>query len=516
MHKIHRTILFFCTGILLLLFAAVLIGCSGKPKRLTRETEDVTFGIDVARFQGTIDWKTVAESGVDFAMIRLGHRSMSTGELLEDSNARYNLQEASRAGIPMGAYIFSTAVTEEEAMEEAAWAASMVAQYPITYPIVYDCERFLEPESRQYGMTKEERTDIALVFLKTIEKLGYEGMFYASKNDMQEDARWEVSRIEKKYKIWVAQYPADPYPQTPASSYAGRHHMWQYSMEGTVVGISQPVDLDIAYFGYDGIEPPKNPEPPREAKPDPTALMNFREVNETVTAKDETRLRDIPSQDEDSNVLFLLKNGETATRTAVSDSGWSEVVYQGQVCYAVSSYLTTDMHYQPGQGEDPDGIQTQFTAVNETVTAKVEVNLRMLPSVEHEDADVIARLKNGDVAQRIGISDNGWSKLNYKGTVCYAVSSYLVPTNAAPAQIQPDPDGIQTEFESVNEQVTAKEAVNLRTLPSTEHPDVKVVTQLKNGQIAIRTGINRDLGWSRVEYDGQVLYCVSSYLKKVD
>ena len=64
----------------------------------------------------------------------------------------------------------------------------------------------------------------------------------------------------------------------------------------------------------------------------------------------------------------------------------------------------------------------------------------------------------------------------------------------------------------MNEKVTAKEVVNLRRLPSVEHEDATVVTQLKNGDIAVRTGINEDVGWSRVEYDGQVLYCVSSYL----
>ncbi len=516
MKKRNRMSHLLRAAVCILALSLVLCGCSGKPKRTTKETEEITFGIDVAKFQGTIDWPAVASSGMEFAMIRLGHRSMSTGEIVEDSNARYNLQEASRAGLPVGAYFFSTAVSAEEAMEEAAWVSTVVAQYPITYPIVYDCERFNEPESRQFGLGKAERTDIALAFLKTIEDLGYEAMFYASKNDMQEEAQWDVSRIEKDYKIWVAQYPAEPYPATPASSYTGKHQMWQFSMEGTVAGIEQPVDLDIAYFGYDGIEPPKNPEPPQEARPDPTALMNFREVSETVTAKEETRLRDIPSQEEESQILFLLKNGELATRTAVSDSGWSRLVYQDQVCYAVSSYLTTDMNYKPGQEEDPDGIQTQFATVNESVTAKVEVNLRLLPSVDHEDADVIVLLKNGDVVQRTGISDNGWSRLNYKGTVCYAVSSYLIPVGGTPAETQPDPDGIQTEFETVSEQVTAKDAVNLRTLPSTEHPDVKVVHQLQNGQIALRTGINRDLGWSRVEYNGQVLYCVSSYLKKAE
>lgn len=508
----HRAVALL--AIVALVFA--LAGCKKKLKRVTVETEEMTFGIDVAKYQGTIDWAAVGNSGIDFAMIRLGYRAMADGMIVEDSNARYNLQEASKAGIPVGAYFFSTAVSEEEAAAEAAWVAEMVARYPITYPIVYDCEGYNEPDSRQYHLNKTRRTDIALAFLETIEKLGYEGMFYASKNELHKDAGWEVSRIEEDYKVWVAQYPEQPYPVTTASSYTGKHQMWQYSMEGTVAGISQPVDLDIAYFGYDGIEPAKNTEPPEEAFPDPTALMNFREVSEVVTAKEETRLRNIPSQDEDSQILFLLKNGETAQRIAISDSGWSRLLYQNTVCYAVSSYLTTNMNYVPGQEEDPEGIQTQFSSVDEQVTAKEMVNLRVLPSVENEDADVIAQLKNGDVARRIGISDNGWSKLEYKGTVCYAVTSYLEPVSGSAKPAVPDTDGIKTEFEPVNEKVTPKDAVNLRTLPSTEHPDVRVIVKLKKGEIVTRTGINRDLGWSRVEYNGQVLYCVSSYLRVVD
>ena len=224
----------------------------------------MTMGIDVAKYQGTIDWQQVAQSDVDFAIVRVGYRGMSDGVIKSDSNGRYNLQEASKAGIALGAYFFSTAVTEAEAMEEAAWVADLIAGYPITYPVVYDCEGFTSPESRQYGMSKKERTDIALAFLKTIESLGYEGMFYASKGDLEFENNWETSRIEEDYKIWVAQYPAEPYPTTSQTSYSGTHHMWQYATNGSIPGIEQPVDLNIAYFGYDGIEQPKDKKAPEE------------------------------------------------------------------------------------------------------------------------------------------------------------------------------------------------------------------------------------------------------------
>lgn len=525
---LRHIILLMALGLLL----AALTGCSREYKRVTKETAAVTMGIDVARYQGTIDWQQVAQSCVDFAMVRVGYRAMADGVIKPDPNGRYNLQEAAKAKVPLGVYFFSTAVTEEEAREEADWVAEMIAGYPITYPVAYDCENYNDPDSRQFFMSKTERTDVALAFLEAIEKHGYEGMFYGSKNEMELEKSWEVSRIEPDYKIWVAQYPAMPYPETKETSYSGVHHMWQYSMEGEVPGIRKPVDQNIAYFGYDGIEPPHSKETPEPVEPNVEASLDFTEVSEQVTAKEETNLRNIPSQEDDSEVLRSLVNGEIAQRVAVSTNGWSKLILDGEVYYAVSAYLTTDLSYQaPEQVEylpSENGIQTQFVAANYLVTAKKLVNLRKLPSVEHEDAEVLAELKHGDVANCVGISDNGWAKLIYKGVTCYAVSSYLEEVTDASAV----PDGgelatkptenvaeqieIQTQFEFVDDKVTAKKAVNLRSLPSTEDPRCVVVAQLDNGVVIRRTGINEDLGWSRVDYNGQPLYCITSYLKVVD
>lgn len=499
---------------------SALTGCT-RLERTTQETEDITMGIDVAKYQGTIDWQQVAQSGIDFAIVRVGYRGMENGEIHEDSNGRYNLQEAGNAGISLGAYFFSTAVTEEEAKEEAAWMAERIAGYPITYPVVYDCEGFNDPESRQYPMTRKERTNVALAFLEAIESYGYEGMFYASRGDLEFDNAWDVSRIEKDYKIWVAQYPAEPYPATPQSSYTGIHHMWQYATDGSIPGISQPVDLNVAYFGYDGIEEPKDQKIQETVEADVEALMDFRDVDEQVTAKAETNLRSIPSQDTDSEILRTLKNGEVAQRVAVSSSGWSKLVMGGETFYAVSSYLTTDLNYEyetniviPAEANGDD-IETQFYQANQQVTAKDTVNLRSIPSVEREDAQIIAQLKNGDVATCIGTSDNGWSKLIYRGTTCYAVSSYLMPADSTTDVIQEEDNEIDTQFTTVNEQVTAKDKVNLRKLPSVEHEDADIITQLKHGDVATRVGIS-DNGWSKLVYNGTTCYAVSSYLESVE
>ncbi len=411
-----------------LLLAAVLLatGCSKRAK----ETDETTTGIDVARYQGTIDWEKLATSRIDFAMVRLGYRSSSDGSIKEDPNARYNLQEAQKNEIMLGAYFFSTAVSEEEAREEADWAADILDQYSITYPVAYDCEGYQEPDSRQYGLTREERTDIALAFLKQIEKRGYEGMFYSSKNELEGDHQWLASDIEKDYKVWVAQYPATPYPTTSSSSYSGKHQMWQHTTDGVVPGISLNVDLNVAYFGYEQINPPISDDPPAEAEPDVEALFNFRETDEMVTAKEETNLRSIPSLGEDAQILYTLKNGEQAQCIAVCDSGWSKLLFNGNVYYARTNYLTSDMDYtaipEYEEEAEDDGVETRFVAVNEKVTAKIEVNLRTLPSVEHPDCKIVTLLKNGTVLVRTGINDElGWSRLEYEGQTVYCVSSML-------------------------------------------------------------------------------------------
>lgn len=410
-------------------------------KTPSNETREVTIGIDVAKYQGTIDWKKVAESGVDFAMVRVGYRELITGKIVADSNAKYNMQEATKHGIKIGAYFFSTAITREEAIEEANWVADYIAKYQITYPVVYNCEGYEDSENRQYSLNKTQRTDFAMAFLDKIAERGYTPMFYASKSEMEGDAKWEVSRLQGKYKIWVAQYPATPYPQSSQSSYSGKHDMWQYTNKGIVPGISKPVDMNVAYFGFKETQGPQDSEKPEDVTADVEANMKFKEVNETVTAKEKTNLRDKPSQGSDAKVIYTLINGETATRTGISDSGWSRIEFKGQTLYAVSSYLTTDLTPKPTEEPEPpeeptyeelNGIKTKFTEVDDYVTVVSTVdhlNLRAKPTTQDSVSPVVVELKNGEVVHRIGVSvdaDHTYSKVEYNGQILYCVSKYLV------------------------------------------------------------------------------------------
>lgn len=404
------------------------------------ENSSITYGIDVSKFQGTIDWAQVANAGVNFAMVRVGYRDSTTGEIKADTNAKYNMQEAEKYGIKIGAYFFSTAVSADEAVEEANWVTNYIAKYPITYPVGYNCEGFENNTSRQYGLSKDDRSNIAMAFLNQIYSAGYTPIFYASKNELAGDAKWNTSQIEKKYKIWMAWYNQDTSNIANGPAYDGQCAMWQYTNQGTVAGISKKVDVDVAYFGYNGTEAAKDTSARETATADVEALMKFTDCNEQVTAKSKTNLRDKPSQGSDSTVKVTLQNGMVATRTGTSTSGWSRVVYDGVTYYAVSSYLTTDLTAQaqtaapaqttepaqPAESNVPAGFKTKFTDCNELVTAKEVVNLRSKPSVTDADSIVVATLYAGTNAVRTGINNEyGWSRVEYNGQVLYCVSSYI-------------------------------------------------------------------------------------------
>ena len=387
------------------------------------ETDEITTGIDVSEFQGNIDWKAVADSGIDFAMISVGYSGMKNGEIKEDACAKYNLQEASKNGLKIGAYFFSTAVTEEEAKEEAEWTKNLLSGYPVTYPVAYNCEGFQNPSSRQFELSVEERTKLADAFLKSIEEGSYTGMFYAAKNELDDNNLWNADDLSLNYRIWVAQYSDQTWPEKTKSDYTGDHVMWQYTNQGKLDGIKGAVDFNVAYFGYSQSQQAVDENGAEQVEANVEVGVNFTEVEEQVTAKDEVNLRSTMEQGSDDNIVGSMKNGETAVRTGVGNNGWSRIIYNGQTVYCVSNYLTTDLSYVTPQ-ETESEFKTKFTDVSENVTAKEVTNLRNRPSVE-SPSEVIAELKNGEVIVRTGVSNEGWSRVEYNGQTLYCISSYL-------------------------------------------------------------------------------------------
>lgn len=500
---------------------------------LAQETNELTFGIDVAKYQGIIDWKQVRDAGMDFAMIRAGYRTSVTGIICEDPQAKYNMQEAQAAGLKIGVYFFSTAVTEAEAIEEANWLTGFIARYKITYPVVYNCENFTATDSRQNMLSKEERSNNAVAFLETVKAAGYTPMFYANKSEMENSRDWDMTLLSA-YRIWTAYYPQITYPQLATSGYAGES-MWQYTNRGRIAGVNSDVDLNVAYFGYAQEAQARDTTPAETVAANVEAHITFQEVNETVTPKVKINLRNVPSSDSPDTIIATITNDQQVVRTGIGSNGWSRILYEGQICYAVSSYLTTDLTVKSQEapdsagkdpvqttesnrdGQEPAQAQTDnvYRQVNEQVTAKDSTNLRSSADRAGQD-NIVGTLHYGEVLTRTGIGSNGWSVLSYNGQTVYAVSGYLTTNleyqNAGrPTPENPDGNAI---FTTVNEQVTAKSVTNLRSVASAELEETIVAT-IRNGEVVTRiaTGSN---GWSKVSYNGQTLYAITSYLVKVE
>ena len=221
------------------------------------------YGIDVYSGDGDIDWEKVKTQDIDFVIIRIGFRGYGSGEIVEDSKALDNISRALNAGLKVGVYFFSTAITSEEALEEAKFTIDMIKDYNISYPVVYDCEGYDIEDYRNYGLDKETRTDNAITFLDYVESQGYKGMMYSSAGHLEDDSAWLTSILEEKYEIWVAQYwyyaqdedgnwmeyPSHELASERTTSYAGKYSIWQCSSQGIVEGIDNHyVDLDIEYY----------------------------------------------------------------------------------------------------------------------------------------------------------------------------------------------------------------------------------------------------------------------------
>lgn len=200
-------------------------------------TSSGTFGIDVSKWNGNIDWNSVKASGASYAIIRCGYRGSSTGALITDPKFAANISGANAAGLKVGVYFFTQAVNEKEAVEEASMVLDLVKKYKISYPIFLDVE---SSGGRADGIDKGTRTAVCKAFCATIQNSGYTAGVYANKT-------WLNSKIDAgalgSYKIWLAQYAAAP-------SYNGRYNLWQYSSKGSVPGISGNVDLNLSYLGY--------------------------------------------------------------------------------------------------------------------------------------------------------------------------------------------------------------------------------------------------------------------------
>ena len=180
----------------------------------------------------------MADAGVKFAFVRLGYRGYDSGVLQNDIYVDLNLKGARQAGIAVGAYFFSQAVTVEEAKEEAAFALKILGDFSLDLPLVYDWE-YVSDTARTAGVDKATLTAATLAFCDAVEKAGNLPMVYFNSAQVK---MLDMEQVEK-YPWWLAKYDL-------AQEFPCRTDLWQYTNQGEIPGINGKVDIDLMFTDY--------------------------------------------------------------------------------------------------------------------------------------------------------------------------------------------------------------------------------------------------------------------------
>ena len=199
--------------------------------------------VDVSDLQGKIDWERVSEDGIDFAMIRLGRRGYTEGNIYLDNYYYENVSGVQSEGMPFGVYFFSQVITEDEAIEEANFVIKHLSGSGISYPVVFDHEPVESADGRANNLSKNELTHITKAFCQKIEDAGYTPMIYGNAFDME---RLNLNDL-KGIDVWYAEYESSQ--PTGQFDFA----MWQYSSTANVSGINTQADLSILFKPFDSV-----------------------------------------------------------------------------------------------------------------------------------------------------------------------------------------------------------------------------------------------------------------------
>lgn len=197
-------------------------------------------GVDISKTQDYVDFLELKRAGIEFVMLKLGQRGYSSGEITLDEYFMDNLKRATEAGLDVGVYFFSQAVTVEEAEEEAQFVVDTISDNEIQYPVVFAMDEIPNEVSRIDSLDKMERTNIALAFMDVIRENGYFPMIYG-------DKEWLIQKLSlgsmTGYDVWLSQEKDIP-------DYPYQFVMWQYTTHGSIAGIAGDANLNICFIDY--------------------------------------------------------------------------------------------------------------------------------------------------------------------------------------------------------------------------------------------------------------------------
>ena len=395
------------------------------------ELKPIEKGIDVSKWNGDIDWKSVKDAGADYVIIRAGFGSSTV-----DEKFYQNIKGARDAGLKIGIYWFSYATSVEKAKAEAQKCIEVISEFKenITYPVFFDYEYASRDYAEKQGVTvtKELATEMANTFINTIKSAGYPTGLYTNKDFGN---KYFSEDIINSNNLWVAQY-------ANKNTYGRAYDMWQYTEKGKIAGVSGDVDLNYTCLIPEGVNINNDDitdgnENNDNVNDDTTGgNENNDNVNDDTTGEnenndnvnDDTNTENNPSTviekgvttenlnlrveaSTSSKIITTIPKGKTIEIVEKLNSGWYKVNYNGKTGYVSSSYVSIN-----GSTENKPSI------VTEKGVTTANLNLRVKASTSSKIITTIPKGKTIEIVEKL---NSGWYKVNYNGKTGYVSSKYV-------------------------------------------------------------------------------------------
>ncbi|WP_343346197.1 SH3 domain-containing protein [Terrisporobacter petrolearius] len=418
-------------------------------------------GIDVSKWNGNINWRSVKNSGVDYVIIRAGY-----GTSTIDPKFKTYIEGAKSVGLKIGVYWFSYATTPNNAAMEAQACLNALSPYKnnVTYPVFFDFEYDSVRYANNNGVkvTRDLASRMATSFLNKVESKGYTSGIYTNKDF---SSTYFTSDLINSNNMWVAQYSS-------TNTFGKPYSMWQYSEKGSVPGISGYVDMNYTCLKtFGGSSGSEDPSIPSENQGVTTANVNFRKSASTS-----------------SSIIETIPKNTTVEVVDKSTSGWYKVKYKGNTGYVSKDYVKLN-----GSGGDDN---TPPSSSEKGVTS-ANVNFRKSASTS---SSIIETIPKNTTVEVVDKSTSGWYKVKYKGNTGYVSKDY-VKLNGSGSDDNTPPSSSEKGVTSAN--------VNFRKSASTSSSIIETIP--KNTTVEV---VNKSTsGWYKVKYKGNTGYVSKDYVK---
>ena len=438
------------------------------------ELKPIEKGIDVSKWNGDIDWKSVKDAGADYVIIRAGFGSSTV-----DEKFYQNIKGARDAGLKIGIYWFSYATSVEKAKAEAQKCIEVISEFKenITYPVFFDYEYASRDYAEKQGVTvtKELATEMANTFINTIKSAGYPTGLYTNKDFGN---KYFSEDIINSNNLWVAQY-------ANKNTYGRAYDMWQYTEKGKIAGVSGDVDLNYTCLIPEGVN--INNDDITDGN------ENNDNVNDDTTGGNENN-DNVNDDTTSGNENNDNANDDTTGGNENNDNVNDDTTGGNENNDNVNDDTTGENENNDNVNDDTNTENNPSTVIEKGVTTE-NLNLRVKASTSSK---IITTIPKGQTIEIVEKLNSGWYKVNYNGKTGYVSSSYVSINGST-----------ENKPSIVTEKGVTTANLNLRVKASTSS---KIITTIPKGKtIEIVEKLNS--GWYKVNYNGKTGYVSSKYVR---